>query len=91
MDNFAKMTQHDLFSVLWFLCHLYSINVSVKQTKRVPHRNTKHWRDIALPHTRKQTTRLRGVQQQRNRYSTSHHSTRKLRQQAYMSQHDLTA
>gem|GEM_PF-2876143 len=85
------MTQHDLFSVLWFLCHLHSTNVSVKQTKRVPHRNTKHWRDIASPHTRKQTTRLRGVQQQRSRHSTSRHPTRKLRQQAYMSQHDLAA
>ena len=34
MKNFDKISQHDLISILWLLCHLYSITLTLKSINK---------------------------------------------------------
>ena len=93
MRNFDKISQHDLISILWLLCHLHSINITLKSINKSKQKYmTKR---ANLPRKNKQYPYLRGVNKhtQEECYQTNFKNTNTTftPQNAYMSQHKLSA
>ena len=57
--NFDKISQYDVISILWLLCHLYFSHItSIQTTKILTHKYNS--RQTSLTHSNKQGTYLRG-------------------------------
>ena len=89
MTSFDKINQHDLISILWLFCHLYSSNR--KSLQRYTFQKYKKDPKYQQTSNQKRITNLRDVKTLKkdsnyNIYRHTEHS-----QRAYMSQHEINA